>query len=108
MSAAYDFSSLKPGEYTFQPNSELYEVNDFGNVIPFSAETAGHATRLASNSAKYSTRSIAKFSLVKKSSQDIGFNNCTDDQQSLIAAAVPEAVKYIYASYKCVALLVLR
>ena len=107
MSAAYDFMPSGAGKYTFHPKETLYVVDSSGDIQTVSADTEDHVTRIAGSSAKYSTRSTANPSLVKKSLQDIGFNNCNDTQQSIIQVAAPNAVTYIHASSRCVALLVL-
>lgn len=104
----YNFNS-EAGTYTVKPKGDLHMVDSSGKIQAFSADTEGHVTKIAANSAKYSARSLAKLSLVKKSSQDgISFVNCTEAQQPIIAAAVPNAVNYIYGAAECVALLVLR
>ena len=103
----YDFMS-EGGKYMFEPKETLYVVDNSGKVKTVSADTEGHVTKIAGNSAKYSTRSTAKLSLVKKSSQDIGFKDCTPEQQPIITAAVPNAVKYIQEASRCVVPLILR
>ena len=96
------------GKYTFHPKETLYVVDSSGNIATVSADTADHVAKIAANSAKYSTRSTAKLSLIEKRSQDIGFKDCSDTQQPIITAAVPNAVSYIQASSRCVVLLLLQ
>ena len=105
MADAYDFVPSGAGRYTFHPKEILYVVDSSGKVQTVSADTEDHVTKVAGNSAKYSTRSTAKASLVKKNSQEIGFKNCTAEQQPIITAAVPNAVKYIHEASRSVVLL---
>ena len=80
-------------------------VDSSGNIATVSADTADHITKIAANSAKYSTRSTAKLSLIEKRSQDIGFKDCSDAQKPKITDAVPNAVKYINEASRSVVLL---
>ena len=108
MSAAYDLSTLGAGKYTIRPRANLYVVHSSGNIETISADTEDHVAKMAANSAKYSPRSTAKLSLLKKRSQEINFRGCTADQQSIVRVAAPNAVKMIRESSRCVGLLVLR
>lgn len=107
VSAAYDFNPSGAGKYTVHPRVNLYVVDSSGSVVIVAADTEDHVTKIAASSAKYSTRSTPKLSLIKKRSQGIGFNGCSADQQSIIQVAAPNAVTYIHASSGCVVLLVL-
>ncbi|CAE6468963.1 unnamed protein product [Rhizoctonia solani] len=93
LAGVYNFTGSGAGEYSFSASNIFQYVDENGQLALVTAETVTNKLRLSGS--LVSLRHKQNFNRRRITRRDIGFKNCSSDQQLLISAAVNSANEYV-------------